>query len=204
MTMDSLLLDEDQRKFMGKTFQADKPVLSSTDRDEYRAFLEGIAANPDIGILANRFPWQAAMATERLLQHAFQHQLPIRILSGSAPEGFYGDNCAKQFVGCRDVGCTPIRVLVWQETEDGIAPALAALADNGVIELKVPKTAANSVPHFLLVGDKAFRQEATHPRFDRRTKFTAMEPEVPARIDFGDERTGLVLKSFFDTLWEQA
>jgi hypothetical protein len=180
-----------------------KPVLSSEDKATFRAILEGAAAAPDLGVIANRYPWHSKMAIEKLLDFAKLHKLPIRIISGGGPEGFYDESIAKQFRDCKQAGCKPIQILVWQKDTNEISPALLSLANANVIDLRISGTDdyADKITHFLLVGDKAFRQEAAHPRFGKHTVFSDNEPQLPARIDFSDPEAGKSLLSTFSQLW---
>ena len=179
-----------------------KPVLTSGEKIAFRAILEGAAANPNLCVIANRFPWQARLATEKLLELAQAQKLPIRILSGRCHEGFYTTDFANRLQACKNNGCN-IRVLVWQNSANCISPALVKLAEAGTIELRVSGTDQfeSTVPHFFLVGENAFRQEAGHPPFTETTVFTDTEPQVPARIDFNDPQTGKVLSTLFEQLW---
>ncbi len=182
-----------------------KAVLGSEDRGVFNAILEGASANPQIGVIANRFPWQTKMAMSKLLNLAKRDKLPVRLLTGSCPESFYDESLISQIRDCKQAGCSSIRVLVWQESAKGISPSLAALADTGEIELRVSGTNkfADKIPHFLLVGDRAFRQEAAHPPFNRNVVFTETEPSVPARIDFDDQATATTLAQMFDAVWSK-
>jgi hypothetical protein len=182
-----------------------KPVLTASDKLTYRAILAGVATSPNIATVANRYPWQAKMAVEKLLDFASEKRLSIRIVSGRAPEGFYNDGCCALLEKCKKSGCS-IRVLIWQKEPDGISSSLMKLADAGILSLRISGTDDNAsiIPHFLLVGDRAFRQEAGHPPFTNSTTFTDTEPQVPARIDFDDSSTGKVLMEFFDKLWGAA
>ena len=182
-----------------------KAVLGSEDRGVFNAILGGAAANPKIGVIANRFPWQTRMAMVKLLSLAKQDKLPIRLLTGSCPESFYDDTVIAQIRDCTQAGCPFVRVLVWQENSKGISPSLAALAEANEIELRVSGTNkfADKIPHFLLVGDRAFRQEAAHPPFNRNVVFTETEPSVPARIDFDDQATAKTLAEMFDAVWSK-
>jgi hypothetical protein len=179
-----------------------KPVLTSGDRVAFSAILEGAAANPNLCVIANRYPWQARIAAHKLLQIAQEGKLPIRVLSGRCHEGFYDKDFAAQLQTCKERGCA-IRILVWQISTECISPDLIKLSETGVIELRVSGTVdfENTVPHFMLVGDSAFRQEAGHPAFNKNTVFSDTEPQVPARIDFNDPTTGKVLSAMFDNLW---
>ena len=183
-----------------------KPVLSSGDKGTFRAILEGAAARPEFGVISNRFPWQAKMASVKLLGVAEVKKLPIRMLSGRCPEGFYTKDFCDKLVACKEAGVSLIRVMVWQKDAIGISPELLTLASSGTIELKVSGTddGAASVPHFLLVGNNAFRQEAGHTPFTAQTIITDTDPQVPARIDFDDPVTGGKLCKFFDDLWAKA
>lgn len=183
-----------------------KPVLSSEDPGTFRAILEGAAGNPSLGVVANRFPWQSKMAFEKLLTIAKKKKANIRMLTGGGAEGFYDEQFGQRFRDCKKAGCASIRVLVWQKTEKGISPSLMALAQDGVIDLRISGTDeyADRVPHFLLVGEDAFRQEAAHSRFTSQTVFTETDPQIPARIDFGDAETGKTLASNFDEIWGAA
>jgi hypothetical protein len=179
-----------------------KPVLTASDKLMFRAILEGVAAFPSLAVVSNRYPWQAKLAVEKLLSLAAERKLPVRIVSGRGPEGFYNDGCCTLLAACKKSGCD-VRVLIWQKDSDGISPALTRLADNGLISLRISGTDddAGEIPHFILVGDRAFRQEAGHPPFTENTVLTETEPQVPARIDFDDSTTGKVLLDFFDKLW---
>lgn len=183
-----------------------KPVLSSSDKATFRAMLAGAAANPDVGVVSNRFPWQSKMAFEKLLDVAKAKKEGIRILSGSCHEGYYKEDLVKKFTECKEAGCPFIRILVWQKTPDGICPDLIKLAVDDTIDLRISGTDdyAATVPHFLLVGENAFRQEAGHLPFTSQTVFTELEPEVPARIDFNDPVTGKTLSGIFDKFWGTA
>jgi hypothetical protein len=183
-----------------------KPVLRSEDRGSFRAILEGAAADPNLGVVANRFPWQSKMAFEMLLSVAKRKKAHIRMLSGGGVEGFYDGQFAQRFRDCKDAGCPSIKLLVWQKNTKGISPALVQLAEEGIIELRISGTDAfeDQVPHFLLIGEDAFRQEATHARFTPQTVFTDESPQIPARIDFGDAVTGKVLADTFDQIWSAA
>jgi hypothetical protein len=179
-----------------------KPVLTASDKLTFHAILEGIAANPKIATISNRYPWQARMAVEKLLTIAKDKKLPIRIITGRGPEGFYNEGCCGLLAACKKNGCS-IQILVWQKDSNGISPSLLKLAEDGVVSLRISGTDDNAgaIPHFLLVGDKAFRQEAGHNPFTNDTLFSETEPQVPARIDFEDPVTGKVLLEFFDKLW---
>jgi hypothetical protein len=181
-----------------------KQVLTSDDRATYRAILEGVAAIPGLGVIANRFPWQSRMAIEKLLDFALQHKLRVSILSGGGPEGFYDESLAKKLRECKSAGCQPIRILIWQKDTADISPALMGLSEAGAIDLRISGTDefADRIPHFVLVGDQAFRQEAAHRRFAKETVFTETDPQIPARIDFHDKETGERLQKTFDRLWE--
>lgn len=183
-----------------------KPVLTSEDPDTFRAILEGAACTPSIAVIGNRFPWQSRMASEKLLDVAAKRQETVRMLSGGGPEGFYNDGFTVKLKACKDAGCPFIRVMVWQKDDANVSKALRALAGQGVIELRVSGTDefAERIPHFLLVGKNAYRQEATHERFTCKTRFTDMEPKVPARIDFDDKETGAELAAIFDDFWSIA
>jgi hypothetical protein len=77
------------------------------------------------------------------------------------------------------------------------------LAESGIVEIRVSGTTdfETKVPHFLLIGENAFRQEAGHKPFTETTEFTDMEPQVSARIDFNDPATGKLLGEMFENLW---
>lgn len=182
--------------------ETSKPILRSDSRETFRTLLEGVASKPELGTLMNRFPWQSRLATERLLQYARSTQKPIRILSGSAPEGFYDQAMVKELEACKAAGCT-IQILIWQKDATGISDGLMNLFETDTIDLLVSGTdeAYEKVPHFLLVGDSAFRQEAPHKRFESGILFSENSPEVPARIDFDDPVTGKKLRDLFDGVW---
>lgn len=180
-----------------------KPIIGSPDRDTFRAILEGAALNPQLGVISNRFPWQARMASEKLLEVAALKRLPVRILSGGGAENFYTGQFATALRACK-THVPWIKILVWQRNAEGLAPCLKSLAEDGTVELRISGTEelSDHVPHFLLVGDRAFRQEATHRPFSKHTKFSDIDPEVPARIDFDDLESGKTLENIFDTLWK--
>ena len=179
-----------------------KSVLSSPDKDTFRAFLDGAAAQPEKWVVSNRYPWQSKMAFEKLLCVAKETKADIRLLSGGGSESFYDDCFSKQLHACKDAGCK-IQILIWQKSPDFVSKELAKLANTGTIQLRVSGTDdyADKIPHFLLVGDSAFRQEALHKPFDRDIKFSETEPQVPARIDFKDPVTGKTLLDMFSQLW---
>ena len=184
-----------------------KRVLTSEDRAVFPVLLEGAAADPSLAVIANRFPWQTKMAIDKLLEVAVKRRnAPIRLLTGGGPEGFYDERLAARFRTCKEHGSPFIRVLVWQKSAEGISQALLNLVADKTIELRVSGTDqyADEVPHFLLIGDDAYRQEAAHPRFTCSTVFGESEPQIPARIDFGDPEGGQVLKSVFDQVWGPA
>lgn len=180
-----------------------KPVLTSEDRDTFRAILEGCASTPSIGVIANRFPWQSKMALQKLLDVAEREKAPIRMLSGGGLENFYDEQIAERLGKCKAAGCPFIRVLVWQKEASGVSSALLKLGESDAIELRISGTDefAERIPHFLLVGEHAFRQEATHARFTSSTKLSDVEPEIPARIDFDDTESGSSLARSFDKIW---
>jgi len=180
-----------------------KPILGSEDKSTFRALLEAAAANPMVGVIANRFPWQTKMATEKLLDVAKAKRFGIRLLTGSCPEGFYDPSLAEKLRDCKKDGAPYVRVLVWQEKAEGISKPLLHLASEGVIDLHISGTDkfADQIPHFLLVGEGAFRQEAAHQKFGRDVTFTELTPTIPARIDFDDPETGKSLATLFDSIW---
>jgi len=183
-----------------------KPVLTSADRLEFQTFLEGAAANPDLCVIANRFPWQARMASEKLLTVAKEKKAPIRILTGAGRDCFYTPEYTAKLAECKKAGSPYIKILVWQPTANGISPSLLKLTTDGTVDLRITGTLkfSDKIPHFLLVDNYAFRQEASHTPFTKDTVFTDMEPQVPARIDFKDVETGKSLAALFDSLWGTA
>jgi hypothetical protein len=179
-----------------------KRVLSASSKEEFAAFLEAAARHPELFVLSNRYPWQARMAADRLLDLAAEKKMEVRILSGQCHEGFYNQDFATKLHRCFAAGCR-VRILVWQQSFDGISAKLIEMAKDKQIDLKVSGTNeyASSIPHFLLIGESAFRQEAGHDPFTAQTKFNEIEPQVPARIDFNDPEAGKVLAGLFDTFW---
>jgi hypothetical protein len=200
------MLNYTEKGGMEGTVMPDKPVFTHTDREVFRGLIEAVAARPEIGIISNRLPWQAKMVLEKLLEIAKAGQKEIRLLSGFCPQGFYDNNFAGRLADCKDAGCPSIRVLIWQKDQETIPPAFRKILDEGKIELRVSGTDAHAteVPHFLLVGESAFRQEAGHAPFTKDTVITDFEPPVPARADFNDPVTGKSLKEIFDKFWGPA
>ncbi len=59
---------------------------------------------------------------------------------------------------------------------------------------------AEHLPHFILVGDRAYRQEAVHKDLMDQP-FDDFSPEVPARINFDDPEGLKEQSDLFDTVW---
>lgn len=189
-------------------------------RDKFFALLEEACEKELETTITNRFPWQTEMATVRLLGYAKKlatqkigEEVKVRILSGTAPDGFYGKtDVVNGLQECVDSGCS-VEVLVWNNFEHRISPSLADLAEKnpGKLTVRLSGTRENGreIPHFLLVQNRvqkeedqknAFRFELSHDYFDGVT-FTDDQPQTKASICFNDRGTGKSLASFFDSLW---
>lgn len=170
----------------------------------YRQKMEMAAREDSSQLLGNRFPWQTRIAVEQLLKKAAETNQDVCLLSGSAPEGFFNEQIIGLLNKCLASGCR-IKIVAWSETEDVIAPALKTWArenrlKNVELRFSGTKKLEDRIPHFLLVGDKAYRQESPHASF-QDVSFTESTPQIPARICFNDPETGASLKSLFEDAW---
>lgn len=180
-------------------------VIGSEDPKRYEEILRDASEQKQEVLIANRFPWQTRMATKSLLDHARNSHEPVSILAGTGGQNFFDDEMARSLRNCADAGCE-IRMLVWQPDESTIAPAVKELRGQGKITLRLSGTKkfSTTLPHFLLVGEDAYRQEAGHPEFPPDMKFDDTSPDIPARISFNDPMDGLRLKGMFETFWQAA
>ena len=96
--------------------------------------------------------------------------------------------------------------------QTGIAIALLCqITQHGVIALvfsrsfvdqvKIRFAAASTlINHFLVVGDRAYRNEALHAKTEI---FTDMGPKLPARVNFNDPSGARQLADAFDDMWNE-
>jgi hypothetical protein len=64
------------------------------------------------------------------------------------------------------------------------------------------RQAFGRIPHFLTVGDAAYRLEMPHPPYDDM-EFTDISPETKAEICFNNEEFTKSLKGLFEAVWSR-
>lgn len=174
-------------------------------REEYKKVMRAAREGKKDKELSNRFPWQVKESLKELFIHALATGETIRMLCGTAIESFFGEEqvdllrqCADQPNSCK------IKLLLWNETSSMVAPGLMELVNAGKIEMRISGTTefGGDVPHFQVVGDRAFRQEANHEEIAPELIASDWYPEVPARINFNKPEVGKPLVKFFDDLYD--
>ncbi len=180
-------------------------------KNQYKQILQFARAKQSSEPVSNLYPWHCELAVTELMRHANSLQerqstgssSTVRILTGTCPEHVYGNGAYEEFRTFLEKGGI-LKVLAWSATPSKRTSKLAMLCDQfkSNAELRVSKTVekANEIPHFLLVGEAAYRFEAPH-EFVPAESFSDFYPEVPARICFNDPSSGSELKRFFDDIW---
>ena len=176
-------------------------ALKEWKRD-YRKRLEN--AEEKGKAIGNRYPWQTRLAVEVLLKKAAREQLPIRILCGGIPQDFYDEDVTALLQACLKAGCE-IKIAVWHDSTSAISPKIRQLSQKYPGQFKllwsgVKGDVAKHLLHFLLVGDRAYRQEAVHEDFVDQT-FNDFSPEIPARIHFNDPDGLKQQLGLFEDVW---
>lgn len=177
-------------------------VIGTKEPAEYDRMLRDAREQRQQVQIANRFPWQTRLATRHLLEAAKERIESIRILAGTGGPNFFTEEMISLLRNCADAGCA-IRMLVWQPDLNTVASGIKELYTEGKLRLlpSGTKKFGATIPHFLLVGEDAYRQEAGHEEFDPAKPFTETEPEIPARISFNDPENALRLVGMFESLW---
>ena len=195
----------------------DRPtnIVSEEMKTEYRNLLRDYRLQQSPDPIANRRPWHCEIAIQELLAFGVRKQqlakesglLPveIRVLTSSCPNHVYGRGAAEGFEKFLAAGGI-LKVLIWNEsldTEDG-ASAIAGIAksfsDQVAVRISGTSAKGETLMHFFVVGDQAYRLESPHKTF-RASDFTDFSPEIPARICFNDQNTGTTLVHYFDHIW---
>ncbi len=164
-------------------------ILGSTDRKEYQDILRQACENRTTDKIANRYPWQTRCCHRELLGLAERDRLNVRFCCGTGSEKFFNDEMITLLQRCADAKCK-IEMVIWNSDTSQIAPGLLDLARKGAVTLVYSGTRemGEEIPHFLLVGDNAYRVEAPHPYFGPDQLFTDVSPEIPAKICFNDRQ----------------
>ena len=129
----------------------------------------------------------------------------MHISCGGLPDGFYDTDLVSLFTACLKAGCE-IKIAVWNDTISVISKELRKLAAEQTERFHLYWSSHkgeifNHLPHFLVVGDCAYRQEAVHDDLST-AKWDEFSPEVPARIDFGDTEGAKSLLELFKHVWK--
>jgi hypothetical protein len=156
--------------------------------------------------ITNRFPWQTRLAVQELLDLAAQMSAEVRIVTGSGSDKAYGGDLAKAMRQAIEKKCR-FRILVWNDEQHPYGKTLAELqnAYNTSLSIRMSGTRSTSgtIPHFLTVGDSAYRLEMPHPPYDDM-QFSDTTPETKAQICFNDTSLTRILNAFFDKVWAAA
>lgn len=194
--------------------------VSTQAKEVYARLLLDARSSESKEPIPNRYPWHCQLAVRELLSYAANrqtiaqrnnaqsHPIVIRILTGTLPEYIYGSESAEEFRSFLNAG-GQVRVLAWTdaievESKRNRGSLLKWTSDYpGLIEFKISgtKTQGDSISHFLVVDQLAYRHEAPHPYFGDQ-KIDDLHPEVPARICFNDSMGAERLVKFFDALWD--
>ena len=185
---------------------AEEPILRQllvAMERRYRKQLE--KAEEKGGVVGNRYPFQTHLAIEVLLAKAVREKLPVALVCGGLPEGFYDQDLQLQFGACAKAG-VPVKVAVWNDTPSVVPDWLRRLAQEhrGAFELRWSGKlgeVGERLPHFLVVGKDHYRQEAVHRDLTNEA-FSGFSPEVPARIAFQDAEGAGRLLDLFGLVWD--
>jgi len=202
---DAAIRQSDRPTVLGSSMGAAMKVIGTMDREEYDRMLRDAREQKQRVQIANRVPWQTRLATRHLLEAAKERVETIRILAGTGGQNFFTEEMVGLLRNCADAGCS-IRMLVWQPDLNTVSDGIKQLYTEGKLRLlpSGTKKFAATMPHFLLVGEDTYRQEAGHEEFDPAKPFTDDYPEIPARISFNDPDNALRLVGMFESLWNAA
>ena len=187
--------------------------ISEKTKEDYKKLLETSRDKKSRDPIPNRYPWQTRLATCALLESACKKQaeakayegenVTVRILNSTLPEYIYGGKAADFVKKFREDGGI-LKLVVWNTSiPDTLSsePMKSHYGDPSACRLSRTTELGDSINHFLLVDDDAYRLEAPHPSHDN-IEFTETAPQVPARICFRNKEQGKQLVKFFDQLWQ--
>ncbi len=151
--------------------------------------------------ISNRYPWQSKLATLELLDHARSLGAPVRILTGSGTDSFYGTEVGAALRVCLEKGCL-VRVLVWNALDRPCGKALTVLSKRFSQQMQIRSKSGREKesPHFLTVDGEACRLEAPHEPYDD-VEFSEIWPETVAQIWFNEPPLTKALNTYFDREW---
>jgi hypothetical protein len=177
--------------------------------ERYQQWLSEARGSQSTIEIPNEFPWNARLAVHELLQFAIERQrkprhsgaVMVRIFTGSLSPFVY-DASFRHRLQQLFVSGGRSRVLIWNAKPPSIISEWENIAGAGNLEIRCSKTRnlGDTLNHFLVVDDVAYRLEAAHPYFDGIT-VSELEPLVPSRICFNNSETGSELQTFFDGIW---
>lgn len=152
-------------------------------------------------VLNNSSPRHASYLMHKLLQKAIQQKEPVSIVSGALHAEVFEDQSLLTSLQAALKEGIPVRVVSENEVDGGVGNKFAsALLDSEVGELLVSKPGQmiydgdKHLPHFMLVGRKAFRLEIDHDSVTAYGCFN--EPKL-------GERLSKIFDIFFDGLRTQ-
>lgn len=159
---------------------------------------------------ANKYPGHAKIANFQLFELAASLQkngkdTPVKIVTGSLPDHVFKPSSDGPVDAFLKAGGR-IQVLIWCSPIENCGTCLREKATEfkSQITFRAVEDSgeANEIPHFLLVGEEAYRIERPHSPF--KGPITDTTPEVAARICFNDPVFGKNLSGFFNAIWDMA
>jgi len=175
---------------------------------------------PSRSYIANLYPWHCRESVSALVRFAFMRQnsnpknVSVRILVHTFLDNVFGEETVTDFQNYL-IHSGSIKILFAQPpvaNYGGTFNELKSVSENLARErgrqsgLQVQTTPLidRPFPQFILVGEAAYRVEATHDPIYDPSEFKARSPELPARLCFNDPRGGRQLMASFDLLWRVA
>ncbi len=186
--------------------------VSEKTKEDYKKLLETSCDKKSRDPIANRYPWQTRLATCQLLESAIEKQkakadgeeaVTVRMLISTLPKYVYGGETADLVKKFREDGGT-LKLVVWNtDCPDTLSsePMRSLYGYPSACKLSGTSELGESLNHFLLVDNDAYRLEAPHESHEGK-EFTETSPPVPARICFSDKERGKLLFDLFEQVWE--
>jgi hypothetical protein len=181
------------------------PDIQRLMMEDYKKRLRDAADCNSPAVLGNRYPWQIQIAVRALLEKAANERAEVKILSGCIAGEFHEKGTADLLRECLKQGCE-VRVAVWSDVSEAVDDSILRLEADfpGQFELRWSEEAgvlAERLPHSIIVGDHAYRQEAPHAS-TLDADWSDFSPEIPARICFNDRDGARPQIELFETVWK--
>lgn len=146
----------------------------------------------------NRFPWQARIVVDEILNYAMERDLPLKIFTSDHDMQFYGEATFLRFVDLAVQG-QDVQIVIAEPPKGASLDTWRRLADrHDKISVRAKKRYDHKLCHFCLAGKETYRVERPHG--PERGQVTPLSPECPARFAFNNRDEGQALSDYWNIM----